>query len=323
MSRAFYQQLFLAIFAVFLGWMLRVYDFGSLLSGIAYSPSSNLAVTQDRTNLLLLGIGGEGHEGGDLTDSMIVASLYHPTNKITLIPIPRDLFLTDRKEKINAVFRNSELQFPGQGMSNLQSAITSVINIPIHYYLQVDFAGFTKIIDSLGGIEVDVVNTFDDYKYPIPGKELALPESARYEHLHFDAGKQFMDGNLALKYVRSRHAQGEEGTDFARSQRQLLVLRAIKDKIISPQIILNPKAIQSLIISVNSSYKTNILIPEAISFFKSYYPELRNRDNLKTLSLVELLINPTNFAPYNGQWVLIPQKNWESIHEFVQKNLAI
>jgi len=91
------------------------------------------------------------------------------------------------------------------------------------------------MVDLLDGVEVDVENTFDDYRYPINGKENDLcdgdPEyDCRYEDIHFDQGLQLMSGETSLKYVRSRNAEGDEGTDFARSQRQQRLLLSFKEK---------------------------------------------------------------------------------------------
>jgi hypothetical protein len=144
----------------------------------------------------------------------------------------------------------------------------------------IDFSGFEQAIDLLGGVEISVERPFTDYEYPIPGRENAdcsqpqerteltptsvqelitegkvsneqLPKlvqeyPCRYEALQFTAGSQLMDGRTALKYVRSRHS-AEEGSDFARSRRQRLLLEAVVERLFSlGQITKLPQFLQTL-----------------------------------------------------------------------------
>ena len=145
--------------------------------GITQPPIEVLATTDSRTNIALLGVGGQGHQGGELTDSILIASVHHDTKMITLISIPRDIYLTSYRAKINSIYYYGDQAEPGTGLSKLKTALTEVAGLPIHYSLLIDFSGFIKAIDAVGGITVTVDQTFDDYKYPIPGKENVEPES--------------------------------------------------------------------------------------------------------------------------------------------------
>lgn len=294
----------------------RVQDYAR---GITQPPINVLATTDSRTNIALLGVGGQGHEGGELTDSILVASLQHDTKNITLISIPRDIYLTTARAKINSIYYYGEKAEPGTGLPLLKNALTEVTGLPIHYSLLIDFSGFIKAIDAVGGITVTVDRAFDDYKYPIPGMENAEPESSRYEHLHFDAGTQKMDGVTALKYVRSRHALGDEGTDFARSIRQQKVIRAFISSLISKDTVFNTERISVLRQTLSNSIKTDIDDSLFSSFTKLGLS--LNFDELKSLSIESLLSNPKNLKPYGGAWVLIPQTDWPTIHAYVQQNL--
>lgn len=139
-----------------------------------------------------------------------------------------------------------------------KKAITKVTGITPDYFIAVDFSAFTKVIDKLGGIDVLVARTFDDPFYPIEtvgvgvtydncgktdeevkalsatmsGEKLEREFPCRYENLHFDRGLQHMDGTTALKFARSRHSP-TDGGDFNRSERQKLVIEAIKNKVVS------------------------------------------------------------------------------------------
>lgn len=218
----------------------------------------------DRINVILLGIGGKNHDGGLLTDTIILASLKPSEQKLSLLSIPRDIAVPIENmgwKKLNGVNAFAEMKNPGSGGLAVSQTISDIFQIPIDYYLTVDFAGFEKIIDDLGGIKVEVENSFDDYKYPVLGNEEALWEQ-RFEHLHIEKGEQTMDGATALKYARSRHAYGIEGSDFARSKRQQKILEAVKEKISSFSILFNPNMISKIISHINENYSTNLKIWE-------------------------------------------------------------
>jgi LCP family protein required for cell wall assembly len=176
-----------------------------------------------------------------------------------MISIPRDLVTpVSNWEKVNSIDSYAEAKNPGSGGAATAQAISQLFQIPIQYYVRVDFQGFVNIINELGGIQVNVENTLDDYSYPIIGQEDNPDYYARFKHLHVDKGLQNMDGELALEYSRSRHAAGSEGSDFARARRQQLVLEAVKTKLLSAQTLLNPVTISKLVSEVNKNISTNL-----------------------------------------------------------------
>jgi len=224
---------------------------------------------EDRINVLLLGMGGLGHDGPYLTDTIIIASFRPSTKQVAMISIPRDLLVPVPGfgwRKINHANHYGEMENPGLGAETAVKVISETFEIPIHYYVRIDFSGFKKIIDDLGEIKVEVENTLNDEHYPIPGKETATT-TERYEHLYVEKGTQSMDGELALKYVRSRQAKGVEGSDFARSRRQQKVLMAVKEKILSFSTLVNPIKISNLMDSVSQHLSTNFKVYEIIRMF--------------------------------------------------------
>ncbi len=194
-------------------------------------------------NVVLLGYGGAGHDGSLLTDSIIVVHVDTNTKKVAFISVPRDLWYTGN-HKINA-------EASINGFNNVGGAIENITGLPVNYFVSVDFGGFVKVIDNLGGITVQVPATFDDPFYPIAGQEnntcgkteaeiqvlknkysgynLETQFTCRYEHLHFEKGEVNLDGANALKFVRSRHGD----SDFDRSLRQFAVLTGIGNKLVS------------------------------------------------------------------------------------------
>jgi len=278
----------------------------------------------DRINILLLGMGGEGHDGAYLTDTVILASFQPSTKQVALISIPRDLVApVSNWRKINSINAYAEQKTPGSGGEATTKAMAELLQIPIDYYIRVDFNGFSNIIDQLGGIEVNVENTLDDYSYPIFGQEDNPNYYSRYEHLHFNKGLQNMNGSMALKYARSRHATGSEGSDFARARRQQLVLEAVKDKLLSSKVLLNPVMITKLVNEFNKNISTNFKAWEIIRLWDLFKDVDRSQIINKVLSDAPdgLLISGTG---EDGAYILTPRSgNFTSIRKLVKNIFSV
>ena len=130
------------------------------------SPLKN---TDGNVNVLFLGIAGGAHQGANLTDTIMVASYNLKTNQVYLLSIPRDLWLPALQSKANTAYQLGISQ--NNGLDLAKTVMGNVLGIPIHYGLRIDFRGFVQTIDAIGGIEVDVEKSFDDYLYPIQGAE--------------------------------------------------------------------------------------------------------------------------------------------------------
>ncbi len=273
----------------------------------------------DRVNILLLGIGGEGHDGAYLTDTIILASFKPSTKQVSLISIPRDLVSpVSNWRKINSVSALAEQQLPGSGSEATARAIAELLQIPIHYYVRADFQGFINIIDQLGGVTINVENQLDDYSYPILGREDNPNYYSRYEHLHIEKGEQTMDGSLALKYARSRHALNSEGSDFARARRQQLVLEAVKNKLLSTKTLLNPIMVSKLIGEFNKNVATSLNAWEMLRLWDLFKDIDRSQIINKVLSDAPdgLLISGRG---EDGAYILTPRSgNFAAIRNLVK-----
>lgn len=169
---------------------------------------NNLNSTNNRVNVLLLGIAGGVHDGSNLTDTIMVASYNLKTNEVNLISVPRDLWLPSLKSKANAAYQIGLLQNNGLGFTKV--VMGNILGIPLHYALRVDFRGFVQAVDAIDGIDVTVEKSFDDYLYPIAGKENDLCGNQEIEkdfneeeakQLNIDPGKRkvfiLADGQIA------------------------------------------------------------------------------------------------------------------------------
>lgn len=213
----------------------------------------------DRINFLLLGMGGPGHNGPLLTDTIIVASLEPSTKKAAIFSLPRDMIvpLTSQDyRKINSIYALGEQSGENQGGELAKEVVGRTLDIPIHYYVAVDFKGFVELVDAIGGLDIEVERAFTDSQFPT--------EDYKYQEVSFPAGRQNMDGLTALRFARSRHGNNGEGSDFARIKRQQKIITTAKDKITSFNTWINPKKITSLFNLFNQYTKTDLEPWEAV-----------------------------------------------------------
>jgi len=302
-----------------------------LLSGIAKALSSidfsvflslagaNLQTdSYGHTNFLLLGTGGENHDGGDLTDTIIVASLDQKSKLVTLVSIPRDLYLDDKKiggSRINMVYYNAKNYFgsSAKGLEYLKSKVETTLGIPIHYWIKIDFAGFKDLVDALGGIDVDVKEAIVDPFYP-------KGETVFYETFSISTGPHHLDGDTALKYARSR----ETTSDFSRSDRQQQIIYAIKEQALKANVILSRDKIENLFNAVKNNVETNLQIKEMLTIGLS-------AKNFSSDQIVQRLVHddPSRcggflYTPdrelYEGAFVLIPAGTPDQMQKYFDLN---
>lgn len=309
---------------------------GTISGGVSLVSQSadDLQGENGRVNLLLLGISGEGQTGADLTDTIIFISANPKTGNTLMLSLPRDIWLASMRAKLNTAYHYGNQKKLGGGLVLAKASVSEILSQPVNYGLVIDFGGFEHIVDILGGVTVNVENSFDDYYYPIPGKENdecgGDPEyRCRYEHLHFDAGEQEMNGERALKYVRSRYAEGDEGTDFARSRRQQRLLSAIKERLFSFKILANPFKLIQLVKAVRQNFETDIPQKDwggmAKLLLKMRSGELRSEvlDGGAEGKEGYLINPPSNPEKYDNHWVLIPRTgDWKEIQAYIKDLLS-
>lgn len=229
------------------------FDIGNVIT--TKKPELKKDTSGKHTNVLLVGVDSRESNFISNTDTILVASYNHETKDITMVSIPRDFYVVvDPKVKwygrINTIYPSAESKKEGEGFPALLNTIKDVTNLEIQYYAMVDFKAFVEIVDQLGGLSINVENSFVDNAYPSGNK---------YKTIKFTAGPQEMDGETALEYSRSRHSlQNNEGSDYARARRQQKVIVAIQEKIAQSDTLKDPKAIMGIF----SSLVNNIKISE-------------------------------------------------------------
>lgn len=232
------------------------------LGELVFNPTEKLAgEDKGRINILLLGIGGEGHSGGDLTDTIMIASIKPTTNEASLLSIPRDLYVqipnTNRGSKINAVKFLGDKSKEKNGMELLKQTVSEVSGLDIHYYVQLDFNGFTKIVNDLGGIDVYLKNDINDPAYP--------NFSRGYDPFYIKKGWHHLDGATALKVARSRHSRMG---DFDRIERQQDIIKAVKQKSFEKYSEFDVFTLKKVFDSMGDNLRTDIQLKEFPRFYK-------------------------------------------------------
>lgn len=324
---------------LFLGQRQNGNVLGGETAAVENYPQAQVPQVQDlkdlkSLNILLLGYGGAGHDGGYLTDVIQVLHIDFAKPKLQLISIPRDLWVilpNGETSKINQGFTNG-----GQTSKVMAEVVTG---LKIDYFIAIDFVNFQRAVgEFLDGIEVEIPETLDDPWYPIKGEELntcgMTPEElaevhskysgfelerqfeCRYEHLHFEKGSMQLEGGDALKYVRSRH--GSSAGDFSRSQRQAVVLEGIRKKLLS---------LKALDDSIKFFENASKLISTDIDVQAVEYltPALKAISTTQLQSLVLSTDNVfINGRSTDGQFILLPkegQDTWDAVHNLVEKEL--
>jgi LCP family protein required for cell wall assembly len=207
--------------------------------------------SEGRTNILVLGVDATGESG--LSDTILIASLYHNEKKIVTVNIPRDTLAEykGKRSKINELYGDAESFKPGSGPTELATFLSKEFNIDIQYWALTNFEGSEKLVDIVGGVDVDVDNSFTDCEYP----------SKFYTYLpcqSFTKGIESMDGQRALIYARSRHGDNGEGSDFARSRRQSIVIQSLLQKVKNQNVFQNLSKFTEILNLLGSNVRTNL-----------------------------------------------------------------
>ncbi len=293
-------------------------------------PSKLKGEGDGRVNILLLGKGGDGHEAPDLTDTIIIASIDPIAKEASLLSVPRDLYVPVKGSgsmKINAVYstgkeallsklarqkltNSSATQAEDAGFSLLEQTITENLGLPIHYHAIIDFGGFKQAVDTVGGIDLNA---------PTAVSEVMRIDGKNYK-LDVRPGQQHMDGFEALAYSRSRHTSARG--DFDRSERQRLIILALKEKVLSAGTFSNPSKISGLLDNLGNHVATNFSIQD----LQRLYNLSKELESSKITS-IGLADPPNNFVVTDnigGASVVVPRagvSNFSEIKSYLRNSL--
>lgn len=233
------------------------------------NPSLLKGEGDGRVNILLMGRGGDGHDGADLTDTILLASIDPVNKKAALVSIPRDLWVkapTGGSGKINAVFaeskgralaRNSDKKKAEEaGIKAVQETVRGILGVPIHYHTMVDFQAFKQAVDTVGGVDIQIT------EQTAVKERLWDPMTRKPYYLDVKPGLQHFDGQRALFFARSRHTSVRG--DFDRAERQRLFIQALSQKVTAAKTYTNPVKVSQLMDAFGDHVSTDMSLNDAM-----------------------------------------------------------
>jgi LCP family protein required for cell wall assembly len=253
-------------------------------------------------------------------------SLLPSNSHTTLVSVPRDLWVqipegSGNYGKINAVYENGSNNNanPAAGGDAAAKKLSLVTGMNVQYWLTINFTGFKDFINAIGGIDVYVPDSFNAC-YP---KNDDASVDASWIKVQFNKGMQHMDGATAIEYARAREPlevcgkgtseNQAELTDFARSARQQIIIKAALTKVRS--ISTWPSLYNALTVLSHAIY-TNLSLADLGLF--ALKMDLNNAHRVG-LSNTNVLVDATS---NDGQYILLPRNgNWQAIKDYVNKNL--
>jgi LCP family protein required for cell wall assembly len=271
-----------------------------------------------RVNILVLGIGGEGHEAPNLSDTIMVMSIDPKTKDAAMLSIPRDLYVKiPASSKTQSQYGKINAANAYGGPELAARVVSNVIGVPIHYYVLIDFSGFKQAIDAVGGVDINVPKAIYDPDYPCDN------ERGGYCAFKMAAGPQHMSGTVALRYSRSRKST----SDFDRAARQQAVIGALRQKALQLSTLTNPVKLTGLIDAMGNHVKTDIQpkeITKLAGLAKDIDPTKTPSKVLDTDSKDALLVGGTGIIDGAG-YIEVPKLgnfNYTDIQDMVKNIFA-
>ncbi|MBI3959024.1 MAG: LCP family protein [Chloroflexi bacterium] len=259
-----------------------------------------LPIPQRQVSILLLGTDERADDPAPpRTDTMMLLTLDLENRTAGMISLPRDLWVPipgyDITTKINTAFVIGEKRgYPGGGPQLAKDTVSSFVGHPVESYVRVNFNGFVRFVDLIGGIDLFVPQTIHDEQYPTADYGI--------ETFHLEAGQQHLDGEVALKYVRTRNMD----SDYGRAARQQQVIQAVMDKVLQADIIPTLIAkLPELSATMRDSVSTDMSLAAAVQI--AQYVRQNSFREVRRLVLDDRY-GQEGYSD-DGAWILIPDRS--------------
>jgi LCP family protein required for cell wall assembly len=255
-----------------------------------------------RVNILLLGSDTRGTDEVARSDTMILVTVNPETKQVSMLSIPRDLLVSIPnygQDKINAAYAyGSQTEYTGAGLA--VATVEYNFGVTIDYFAEVDTFGMASIIDTLGGVTLDVDAPIKDDEYPGSGNN--------YTRVLFHTGLQHMNGTQAVQFARTRH----DDNDFARGNRQQQLLRALQEQGIDLNLLSKAR---ELLTELGNTFRTDLSPTQVLALAK-----LGSKITPNDIHSYDLR-NATTVSYAPGQpYYLIP--NWDAIHQILDEMMS-
>lgn len=257
---------------------------GEVRSVVSSGLQTPVEPNNNQVNFLILGVDSLDNRGEapPLTDTMMLVSLHLQTGKISMLSLPRDLWSDDYQTKINALYAYGSDRYPERPELFPTEVISAMTNQPIQYSLVISMDQVAEIIDLLGGIEVEVTEGFTDSEFPRSDVNIQTERdpAVLYKTVTFETGKQILNGERALEFIRSRHSSGDQGNDIARSLRQQQVMTAVMTTLKQRKTITNPVVLGKLYAYYQQRFAQILPMTQLVAIAKVLFP-VRNQIELQ------------------------------------------
>jgi len=313
---------FTVLVLIMIGWVggKFIYNAHKLFGGNVFGILKTTKLKGEdtgRVNILLAGNSADdpGHDGANLTDSIMIISIDTVHNTAFMMSIPRDLYVQlpngDGHQKINAAYvagqseHFSQPGYPSGGMGELEYVVSQDLGIPIDYYALVDYSALKDTVNALGGVSVNINSTDPRGLY-----DPSIDYATHGPLVKLTNGTHTLNGEQALDLARARgDAYGSYGfaaSDFERTANQRLLIVAIKNKAETLGVLSNPAKLSNLFDAIGNNIKTDISISEVHRMYDLV--KNINGGNLKSIGLnsangKNLLMS---YTTPNGQSALVP-----------------
>ncbi len=286
-------------------------DVGALAPGAGQAETQNnsgpdtsgeeaVPMPQRQVTILLLGTDERSDDPEPpRTDTMMMLTLDLENRTAGMISLPRDLWVPipgyDITTKINTAYAIGEKRnYPGGGPQLAKDTVSSFVGRPVESYIRVNFNGFVRFVDLIGGIDIFVPETLHDEHYPTADYGI--------ETFHMEAGQQHLDGAVALKYVRTRNTD----SDYGRAARQQQVIQAVMDKVLQADMIPTLIAkLPQLSATMRDSVSTDISLTAAVEI--AQYVRQNSFREVRHLVLDDRY-GAESYSD-DGAWILLPDRS--------------
>ncbi len=273
----------------------------------------NIAELPKKYNFLLLGTDKLSGRDGDpeLTDTILFLQTDFNSGKIKTLTFPRDLYLEDYQTKINALYFYGHDKYPENPSQFPQEIVEQLSGQKIDHTIVLGIEDLERLIDIAGEIEIDVPTSFTDSNFPVPGIDVSIVTDPKilYEEISFTKGLQKMDSSTALKYMRSRYSESDEGTDEARAYRQQLVLEALFAKLLITR---DPQKLGQLYRFYLDYFATSLPLKDIVQISTAFINYMGQKDAQMIFEKHQLSIYPEN---ENG--VIYNPPLWQSKQQWI------
>ncbi len=288
-----------------------------------------------RVNILIAGNSADdpGHDGANLTDSIMIMSIDTVHNQAFLLSVPRDLWVDVGRsghQKINGAYVTgqdegfNEAGYPIGGMGQLEQVVTENLGIPIDYYALIDYQAFKQSVDAVGGIDLTIKSSDPRGLY-----DPNIDWETKGPLVKLTNGTHHLNGQQALDLARARgdsyRSYGFAGSDFDRTEHQRQMLVALKAKAVSVGVLANPVKLTGLLDSIGNNVKDDFKAKEVQRLY-----DLTKK--IDANSIQSLSLNDANgkslLVGYNtpqGQSALIPMAgidDFSDIQAFITKHTS-